>query len=447
MKKTITKIAALFLALLIFQTNNVCAGNMRAMSSRIPAQKTITVVVPNIQTAKKLHLYLMSGASVALNIQNRSSANRIISTLQEKIKAVNKQGVIFQHGKGTKKGRYCIYNISKNDAKLYQYSVAFIEKLFNNYKNGRGIYGGRWYGTNNSTLNGWTEYRFYYEVYRCYKKSGSTLNFADYVSEPLQKYNNIRTQIESYYTRLEELESKTEWNVSDDEEYDECYRKIGILENEIEQLKKEKFWLDAVLSPFSKEVDIGQARMYAMVFSADSFSDLSDAMKVWMIASSGYFCGTRNRARETIVYNELSGEWDCSSQKEPCFCMVYKVGKYSSYKYDWQGMKNLLDNRASGVCAVFARYECLLFEQLGIKVYYNVSDKINHAWSVVKAKNSAGKTFWIPFDYGIGPAPKLRISDAITKKYLRTEEMRYRLYLNGIKGAPQKKNFTQNDFR
>lgn len=447
MKKTITKIAALFLVLLVFPTNNVCAGTMGAMNSRLPAQKTITVVAPNIQTAKKLHSYLMGGASVALKIQNRSSANRIISTLQEKIKAVNKQGVIFQHEKGTKKGRYCIYNISKNDAKLYQYSVAFIEKLFNNYKNGRGVYGGRWYGSNYSIRSGWTEYKFYYEVYKCYKNSGITLSFADYVSKPMQKYNDICTQIEWYYTKMDGLESKTEWNASDDKEYDECYGKIGILENEIEQLKKEKNWIDIIGDYFSKEL-ISQARMYATVFSADSFSDLSDAMKVWMIASSGYFNCKFTRARkETVKYNAISGEWECISQKEPCFGMLYTFGKSNFYNDEWQGMRNLLNNRASGVCATFTRYECLLFKQLGITAYYNSSGKINHAWSVIKARNSAGKTLWIPFDYGIGPSTGLSVSDAIKKKYLRTEEMRYRLYLNGVKGAPQKKNFTPNDFR
>lgn len=148
-----------------------------------------------------------------------------------------------------------------------------------------------------------------------------------------------------------------------------------------------------------------------------------------------------------VTYNAISGGWESSPQKEPCFGMLYEFGKYNFYKYEWQGMKNLLNNRASGVCAVFARYECLLFKQLGITAFYNLSGKINHAWSVIKVKNSTGKTLWIPFDYGIGPSTNLSVSDAIKKKYLRTEEMRYRLYLNGIKGAPQKKNFTQNDFR
>ena len=53
---------------------------------------------------------------------------------------------------------------------------------------------------------------------------------------------------------------------------------------------------------------------------------------------------------------------------------------------------------------------------------------------------------WIPFDYGIGPAERLSVSDEIREKYLKTEKMRYKLYLEGIKDAPKKKNFEESDF-
>lgn len=55
------------------------------------------------------------------------------------------------------------------------------------------------------------------------------------------------------------------------------------------------------------------------------------------------------------------------------------------------------------MCEDHVNYELLLFKQLGIKAYYNSSDVLDHAWSVVKVKNVVGKTLWIPFDYGIGP--------------------------------------------
>ena len=99
-----------------------------------------------------------------------------------------------------------------------------------------------------------------------------------------------------------------------------------------------------------------------------------------------------------------------------------------------------------GVCSVYATYEKLLFTQLGIKVWRCTDSNIGHAWTVLKVKNSVGKTLWVPFDYGIGPAEKLIINEKIRKKYLRTEKMRYKLYLSKVKGAPKKKNFKISDF-
>ena len=64
---------------------------------------------------------------------------------------------------------------------------------------------------------------------------------------------------------------------------------------------------------------------------------------------------------------------------------------------------------------------------------------------MVKVKNSKGKTLWIPFDYGIGPAVSLNVTDE-QRKYINTEKKRYKLYLTGIKGAPKVKNFVDEDF-
>ena len=82
----------------------------------------------------------------------------------------------------------------------------------------------------------------------------------------------------------------------------------------------------------------------------------------------------------------------------------------------------------------------------GSGCYDNINYDINHAWCTVKVKNSVGKTLWIPFDYGIGPAEQLAVSKKIYDKYLNTEEKRYKLYLSAQKGAPKYKNFTDADF-
>ena len=124
-----------------------------------------------------------------------------------------------------------------------------------------------------------------------------------------------------------------------------------------------------------------------------------------------------------------------------------KIKTRTDFKSPGQGMEKMYKYKTLvGVCSVYANYEELLFNQLGINVYQCTDDNIGHAWTVLKVKNTAGKTLWVPFDYGIGPAEKLIIKENIYQKYLRTEKMRYQLYLSKVKGAPKKKNFKISDF-
>lgn len=153
------------------------------------------------------------------------------------------------------------------------------------------------------------------------------------------------------------------------------------------------------------------------------FSELSDALKLYLIDKSGYF--------------------NCNFGR-PDFGMTYTY-KYSNYTGS-KGMRTLLENKATGVCQCFADYESQLFNQLDIENYLEAREEINHAFTVVKVKNSKGKILWVPFDYGIGPARGLSVDEKTRNKYLKTEEMRYKLYLRGIKGAPNYKNFTDEDF-
>lgn len=155
-----------------------------------------------------------------------------------------------------------------------------------------------------------------------------------------------------------------------------------------------------------------------------SFSELSDAMKIFTLDYSGYFS------------NDFFVKYG----------MRYDAGVHSTKDDGAGGMKTLYENKAYGACDCFASYETLIFSQWGIENYYNCSLEIDHAWSVVKVKNSEGKILWIPFDYGIGPVQDLNVSSVVKKRYLSTEKERYKLYLSGIKGAPKYKNFVGSDF-
>ena len=170
---------------------------------------------------------------------------------------------------------------------------------------------------------------------------------------------------------------------------------------------------------------------YAELFDSQDFSKLSDAMKVWFVYATGYFEGTH--------------QIDIDMCQEPDYYEYGMVYDFSSGGSMWMEedhiiMKKLLDNKARGVCSDFAACEKVLFDSLGIKCWKNSCDELNHAWTVLKVKN---QVLWIPFDYGIGP------SDLVGNSLLDTKEKydyRFRIMMEGIKGAPKTRNYEIDDF-
>ncbi|MCR5546038.1 MAG: hypothetical protein K6F30_06110 [Lachnospiraceae bacterium] len=341
--------------------------------AEVDAASTFTIKKANVSTAKKLDKKLKKNKAITLKIKGSGSSTRKkIVKLQNIIKGVNGQGIIFQTSGLTQSGGYCYYTISSSDAKTYSYGVKFIERLLTCMKTGMCPGSG-------NTFNGYTEAQIYWKLYVSYVSSGSTLSFPQYIAFLNEQY-----------------------------------------------LSGEYFDMGDNDSIYSLAHNCGNetlASIYYVVYNTNNFNDLSDALKVWTIAKSGYF--------------------GCSFQRKG-YNMTYSY-TYEA-KYGGAAMKTLYENKATGVCQVHATYENIVWRALGITSYYNSSNYINHAWTVVKVKNSMGKTLWIPFDYGIGPSDSLAVSDDVREKYLKTEEMRYALYLNGIKGAPSVKNFTELDF-
>ena len=194
--------------------------------------------------------------------------------------------------------------------------------------------------------------------------------------------------------------------------FKEAYEKDGVF---VIQLKTyEEFISDQTIKEkYSKMENVSRvnwnfpSKIDLYLWESENFASLSQAMKVLVIGYSGYFAGTNARSK---------GE----------YIMLYSHDCH--YRSGYKGMKLLYQNKAGGVCEDFARYEILLMDQLDIPCYYNSNYAVDHAWTVIKAKNSKGKTLWIPFDYGIG--------------MICGYEMTY----EGIPGAPSKKNFSDSDF-
>ena len=65
-----------------------------------------------------------------------------------------------------------------------------------------------------------------------------------------------------------------------------------------------------------------------------------------------------------------------------------------------QLMKRLATRKASGTCGDIALYQCLVFDQIGIKSYLCYSEKRNHGIVAFKVTNSAGKAGWLSSDSG-----------------------------------------------
>lgn len=177
-----------------------------------------------------------------------------------------------------------------------------------------------------------------------------------------------------------------------------------------------------------KTGDSSFANARKVLASASSMSALSDAMKLYAVAASGYFTCSRVSNGFNMTYNPAGrGSFDAQGSRSEI-------------------MNTLAAGRASGVCEEYAKYENFVFSLLGIEGSSRRSTLLMHAWSVAKVTNSEGKVMWVPFDYDIGPSWTLSRS-AFDPSNTAEMKNRYKIYLEGIEGAPSGKNFENSDFK
>jgi hypothetical protein len=92
---------------------------------------TMTVTKADTATAKKLHKELINGRKITLKIKgNKTNAKKIIKSLRNKIKKVNKVGVIFQYDSIKTSNGVTSVVIKKATSKDYNYACAFFKKLW-----------------------------------------------------------------------------------------------------------------------------------------------------------------------------------------------------------------------------------------------------------------------------------------------------------------------------
>lgn len=371
----------------------------------------------NEQSAQVVHDVLIKQKGVSIRIKGKkTSASKILEKLRECVGNTNKQGVLFQYSYTGEDGGYSNFHISGDDASLYFYSVKYFEKIV---EINRGMMQERY-----ELFSGWLAHDS--ALYPDEKTRQLRIiydNLVAYLSQELNLcYGNdeITTISECSF---EDVDAASQFIIErrefDKDYYDKVFDCEGDYDWTYYVLSFDEFAALPNLDELIEMSKIYDLNLPEKILYHQTFSEYSDAMKVYAIFYSEYF--------------------DCCCGEREGYYMIYDLKKKGSFKKGLEGMKTLYENKAVGVCSDYARYELLAFEQIGIKGYYNASSYLDHAWSVYKVKNSKGKTLWIPFDYGIGPG-------GIPGTLEMTEAEQYELYLAGVEGAPNYMNFTEEDF-
>ena len=206
------------------------------------------------------------------------------------------------------------------------------------------------------------------------------------------------------------------------------------------------------------------------------FCDLSDAIKLDVIACSCYFANYESREdRKDAGYNYgMIYTFDCNeyrlrnTEHDPYKTDYNYVGsrinndninkrRSDPDKYFWDydtGWIYLYKNQAEGVCTEYSYYEDLVFNTLGMEsyvcssVYMGETDWMHHAWASVRIKDRRGNDTWVPFDYGIGASVGTLDLPKSDLEKLDTEKEAYSIYLYPVQqyGAPDRKSFNEYTF-
>lgn len=432
-KQKISFLMAVLLAVSLFFVANITYIKA-ANKQKNDGWGTLKLEKSEETVAEKIDIQLRKHKRLKLKVYaGRKASQKIISDVKEKIKKVNRYGVVFQHDGGKKRKGFYEYHITTENARLYDRSILFFEKIYKKVKTG---YKKEEFKDSDSDYNPVSAYKMKkndYEKFRNGKELRLHIIYDFFVMQASRGQKSIgnteRTTKDIYAPSLKYVfgeNSELDYTVLADKYL------VKSRTNELVNLKSYDEFVAEIkdVDSFVEKYEFIGTEPYTdsdyLVMNHD-FYELSDAMKIYVIDKSKYFNLHDSNAGFGMDYSYAA------------------VGE-SYHRTDDGAMKALLDNKAIGVCIDFARYTSLIFKQLDIETYYVSKDEINHAFSVVKVKNSKGKVLWIPFDYGIGPAKMLAVDYRIYDKYLKTEEMRYKLYLSGIKGAPNYKNFTFEDF-
>lgn len=368
----------------------------------------LTIKKATVENAKKIHKLLLTGKEQVIKIPgSKEKAEKILSELENMVSEVNKGGYEFMYYEYPAATDSAVYiHITEYGAKIYNLCAEFYSRLEKQYKEkikSRNDldYRDVWYYAYNeypdeqerlinlcynqlvyTVLYDDTYSYDWSQIYgydRMITSEGIGLGFGDIDFEDLNesfklKYLSEELIIKSKTTNGTELYSLNEFrHLSDINEILSEYKEtVGFMTNEELKAYVEKNTVNTIAI---------NTLMHTL--AEKPFYKLSDAEKLYAISLSGVF---------SCVYEHPD---DGSLQ------MVYNL--YADKELGRADLQHLLDGKAEGVCVNYANFECSIFDTLGFVSFKNrgYMHGGEHAWSVVKIVNNAGKEFWVPFDYGV----------------------------------------------
>ena len=457
--KKMKRILSLLLAqILLVLAICACMDTDSTVYAKTQSPYTISISKVDTKVCEKIHKNLSNEKPLTLKVKgNEKTAKKLLDKTVSSVRKINKQGIYFKYEASGKKGKYCYYTVSADNAKAYKYGVKFIKRLYKETKDNM-----RSYYVNTAMVPYYKKYKNVKDIklhiiydkmcYNCtaiadidggisnittnadaFKLNGIDNFTCRYKLTEKQWYSLVIKESlpQKDGSKIIKLNSYQEFKQKI-KQYPDALKAVGIAEGfSFDAKKGDVPGVDDIIS-------IEDKMPMTKIIASKYFGDLSKANQIYFIAQSGYF------SNRTAIYGKprkygIDYSYD--------YLLDSKIKTRTDFKSPGQGMEKMYKYKTLvGVCSVYAAYEELLFNQLGITVWKCSDDNISHEWTVLKVKNTVGKTLWVTFDYGIGPAEKLIIKENIYQKYLRTEKMRYKLYLSKVKGAPQKKNFKTSDF-
>lgn len=259
--------------------------------------KLVTLKTADDATARKVHGYLTSNTPFSLIYYgNRSQSASVLKKLKTKVGKINEYGVLFQNEDAkvvnTGKNGY-LYEVTKNDCQLYDYSVKFFKRLVTETING--VFG---------DLEEDTE-GYVFKPDGCLATAKKCATWQEYRAAVIAN------------------------DVEDDEGYIVNYIRPNGCDDD-DNLRK--YWL----------------------LANTRFCDLSQAMKVWVINNSGFFSGSKiyqDMGIFCMAYGDPAGISNTQSEMEQMKVMsenkaigvCHDYAKYEVTVFNQLGIKAVYD--------------------------------------------------------------------------------------------------------